>query len=115
MPTHKYRDGKKMPKRSRRQFKSTEDKEAKFIACLLVNGLKPGPGEYHTGAHIEYAEQIREWWRSCHNSEPMITDKACHRFYNRYTRWLSQQRYHKRRQEREAEGGYDPEDPRGVA
>ncbi|KKM69361.1 hypothetical protein LCGC14_1451580 [marine sediment metagenome] len=104
MPTHKYRDGKKIPKRSRRQFKSTADKEAKFIACLLANGPKPrGPEYYGNGSHIEYAEQIREWWRRCHNSEPAITDKACHRFYNRYTRWLSQQRYHRRRELRTEE------------
>ena len=90
-----------MPKRSRRQFTSTVDKENKFIACLLANGPRPGVGEYHLGKHIEYAEQVREWWRACHNSEPLITDKACHRFYNRYTRWLSQQRYHQRKEARD--------------
>ena len=104
----RYRDGKKIPKRQRRQFKSSQDKETKFISCLLANGPKPPSMVSETIATnprdtIEYAEQIREWWRSCHNSEPRITDQACHRFYNRYTRWLSQQRYHKRRQERIAE------------
>ena len=91
-----------------RMFKSTQDKEAKFVACLLANGPPPrtdydSDGWGSTMPTEFYRTQIMEWWRSCHNSQPAITDKALHRFYNRYKRWLAHERYHRRREVRTVE------------
>lgn len=97
-----------MSRRTRRQFKSTQDKESKFIACLLANGPRPNgfvSATVPTNPRnlSDYKQEIMAWWRATHTSEPQITDKACHRFYNRYTRWLAQQRYHRRKEERDAQ------------
>ena len=80
-----------------RLFRSTQDKEAKFIACLLANG--PPPKSYTDQLErggMDYKQQVMDWWRSTHTSLPMITDKGVHRFYNRYKRWLANERYRKR-------------------
>ena len=89
----------KIPKRSRRMFKSTQDKEAKFITCLLANG--PPPTRTRRGGldmmPPDYKTQVMKWWEDSHTSTPPITNKALHRFYNRYVRWLANERYRQRR------------------
>ncbi len=103
---------KKIPKRSRRLFTSTQDKEAKFIACLLANGPPPTHSRRGTydvpgmATNPDYQTQVMDWWRSCHTSEPAITNKGVHRFYNRYKRWLANEKYRQRRADK-----YDPERP----
>lgn len=86
-----------MGRRKIRLFKSTNDKEAKFIACLLANGP---PQDTSAMRGIDYKQQVMDWWRASHQSLPAITDKGVHRFYNRYKRWLSEERYRRRRENR---------------
>ena len=84
----------KLPKASRRLFKSQADKETKFVSCLLANGPPP---EIEPWTGQTYEERVKEWWRACNTSTPSITDKGIHRFWNRYRRWLSEERYRRRR------------------
>lgn len=103
---------KKIPKRARRMFTSTADKEAKFIACLLANGPPPTTLLYgvHTPYSItQYRNEVMNWWRDSHTSLPAITDKGVHRFYNRYTRWLANERYRQRHADKylESEGWHE--------
>ena len=84
-----------MGRRRSRLFKSTSDKEAKFVACLLANGPPPPLDTFVPS----YKQEVMDWWRSCHSSEPAISDKGVHRFYNRYKRWLAEERYRRRKKE----------------
>lgn len=85
-----------------------ESRDANFIACLLANG--PPPSMIVRVAHLhgttgssnyialeKYKHDVREWWRSCHNCEPMPTEKGLHRFYNRFRRWYSEENYRHRK------------------
>ncbi len=89
-----------MGRRTRRLFKSTKDKEAKFVACLLVNGPPPDHTDFSSDG-ASYKQQVMDWWRASHNSQPMITDSGVHRFYNRYKRWLSEERYRRSKGQRD--------------
>lgn len=95
-----------MPKRSKRVrlFKSTVDKEAKFLTCLLVNGPPPAQHLLNYPDTMDYKQQVMGWWRSCHTSQPAITDKAVHRFYNRYKRWLANELYRQRNADKYMKG-----------
>ena len=90
---------KKIPKKSRRLFTSSQDKEAKFLACLLANGPPPTHTRrgYTVTTDVDYRTRVMDWWRASHTSEPAITDKGVHRFYNRYKRWIANERYRQRR------------------
>lgn len=81
-----------MGRRKIRMFKSTNDKEAKFIACLLANGPPPP-----LPSMTNYKQEVMDWWRAGHQSLPAISDKGVHRFYNRYKRWLANERYRQRK------------------